>query len=166
MGMLTNPSVSMIVGLVERVSDLKNPEDIAKIDDDLGIEKSEFFHIIDDAELLDLVKVIDGNIQLTDFGRKFVNSGIQERKRLLNEKLKNIEPLKTAIQIIEKTPNKKMDKDKFLDAMKKFFYDVDRDLLFKIVVNWGRYAKLLGYSIDGDEIYIYKETWESLYSYE
>ncbi|MEM0448179.1 MAG: AAA-associated domain-containing protein, partial [Thermoplasmata archaeon] len=73
-------SVSKIVGLVERVSDLKGPEDLAQIDDDLGIEKSEFFNIIDDAERLVLVKVVEGNIQLTDFGKKFVNSGIKERK--------------------------------------------------------------------------------------
>lgn len=156
MSMLTNPSVSMIVGLVERVSDLKTPEDIAQIDDDLGIEKSEFFHIIDEAESLELVKVIDGNIQLTEFGKKFVNSGIQERKRLLSEKVSKVEPFKTALEILEKAPNKKMNKDKFLELMKKNFYSVDKDKLFKIIVNWGRYTKLIGYSIDSDEIYIFQ----------
>ncbi len=156
MGMITNPSVSMIVGLIERVSDLKTSEDIAQIDDDLGIEKSEFFHIIDDAESLELVKVIDGNIQLTDFGKKFVNSGIKDRKKLLGEKIKQIEPFKTALEILEKAQNKKMEKDKFLELMKKNFYTIDIDKLFKIIVNWGRYTKLIGYSIDTDEIYIYK----------
>ncbi|MGC8672580.1 MAG: AAA-associated domain-containing protein [Thermoplasmata archaeon] len=154
--MITNPSVSMIVGLIERVSDLKTSEDIAQIDDDLGIEKSEFFHIIDDAESLELVKVIDGNIQLTDFGKKFVNSGIKDRKKLLGEKIKQIEPFKTALEILEKAHNKKMEKDKFLELMKKNFYTIDLDKLFKIIVNWGRYTKLIGYSIDTDEIYIYK----------
>ncbi|MDP8012343.1 MAG: AAA-associated domain-containing protein [Thermoplasmata archaeon] len=156
MGIINNPSVSMIVGLVERVSDLKNPEDVAQIDDDLGMEKSEFFNIIDDAETLDLVKIVDGNIQLTDFGIKFANSGIQERKKLLAEKIKNIEPFKTAIEILEHKPNKKMNKEKFLEEMKKYFYSIDQDKLFKVIVNWGRYTKLIGYSIDNDEVYIYK----------
>ncbi|MGC8663107.1 MAG: AAA-associated domain-containing protein [Thermoplasmata archaeon] len=154
--MINNPSVSMIVGLVERVSDLKNPEDVAQIDDDLGIEKSEFFNIIDDAEALDLVKITEGNIELSEFGKKFVNSGIQERKRLLSEKIKDVDPFKTAIEILEETPNKKMNREKFLEIMKKYFYTINEEKLFKIIVNWGRYTKLIGYSIDSDEIYIYK----------
>ena len=100
MDLLETTSVSKIVGLVERVSDLKGPEDLAQIDDDLGIEKSEFFNIIDDAERLDLVKVVEGNIQLTDFGKKFVNSGIKERKVLLEKKLREFEPFKTLLKIL------------------------------------------------------------------
>ncbi|MEL9999299.1 MAG: AAA-associated domain-containing protein [Thermoplasmata archaeon] len=147
-------SVSKIVGLVERVSDLKGPEDLAQIDDDLGIEKSEFFNIIDDAERLDLVKVVEGNIQLTDFGKKFVNSGIKERKVLLEKKLREVEPFKTLLKILEYDPDKKMKKDKFIEIIKKNFYTSDPDRVFKVFINWGRYAKLVGYSIDSDDVYI------------
>ncbi|MEM1724851.1 MAG: AAA-associated domain-containing protein [Thermoplasmata archaeon] len=147
-------SVSKIVGLVERVSDLKGPEDLAQIDDDLCIEKSEFFNIIDDAERLDLVKVVEGNIQLTDFGKKFVNSGIKERKVLLEKKLREVEPFKTLLKILEYDPDKKMKKDKFIEIIKKNFYTSDPDRVFKVFINWGRYAKLVGYSIDSDDVYI------------
>ncbi|MEM0291235.1 MAG: AAA-associated domain-containing protein [Thermoplasmata archaeon] len=154
MDLLETTSVSKIVGLVERVSDLKGPEDLAQIDDDLGIEKSEFFNIIDDAERLDLVKVVEGNIQLTDFGKKFVNSGIKERKVLLEKKLREVEPFKTLLKILEYDPDKKMKKDKFIEIIKKNFYTSDPDRVFKVFINWGRYAKLVGYSIDSDDVYI------------
>ncbi len=157
MDLLETPSVSKIVGLVERVSDLKGPEDLAQIDDDLGIEKSEFFNIVDDAERLDLVKVVEGNIQLTDFGKKFVNSGIKERKVLLEKKLRDVEPFKTLLKVLEKDPDKKMKREKFLDIIRQNFYTVDPEKVFKVFVNWGRYAKLAGYSIDSDEVYIYGE---------
>ena len=154
MDLLETTSVSKIVGLVERVSDLKGPEDLAQIDDDLGIEKSEFFNIIDDAERLDLVKVVEGNIELTDFGKKFVNSGIKERKVLLEKKLREVEPFKTLLKILEYDPDKKMKKDKFIEIIKKNFYTSDQDRVFKVFINWGRYAKLVGYSIDSDDVYI------------
>ena len=154
MDLLETTSVSKIVGLVERVSDLKGPVDLAQIDDDLGIEKSEFFNIIDDAERLDLVKVVEGNIQLTDFGKKFVNSGIKERKVLLEKKLREVEPFKTLLKILEYDPDKKMKKDKFIEIIKKNFYTSDPDRVFKVFINWGRYAKLVGYSIDSDDVYI------------
>jgi len=158
MDLLETISVSKIVGLVERVSDLKGPEDLAQIDDDLGIEKSEFFNIVDDAERLDLVKVDEGNIQLTDFGKKFVNSGIKERKILLEQKLRNIEPFKTLLYLLEKDKDKKIKKDKFIELIKTHFYTTDPEKIFQVFVNWGRYAKLIGYSIDTDEVYIYGES--------
>ncbi|MGC8689207.1 MAG: AAA-associated domain-containing protein [Thermoplasmata archaeon] len=149
-------SVSKIVGLVERVSDLKGPEDLAQIDDDLGIEKSEFFNIVDDAERLDLVKVVEGNIQLTEFGKRFVNSGIRERKMLLEKKLREVEPFKTLLPILEKDQDNKIKKDKFIEIIKNNFYTMDPEKIFKVFVNWGRYSKLIGYSIDTDEVYIYR----------
>lgn len=157
MNLLETTSVSKIVGLVERVSDLRGPEDLAQIDDDLGIEKSEFFNIVDDAERLDLVRVVEGNIQLTDFGRKFVNSGIRERKILLEKKLRNVEPFKTLLAELERDRDKKIKKDVFMEIIKKNFYTADPEKIFRVFVNWGRYAKIIGYSIDSDEVYIYGE---------
>ncbi len=157
MDILETPSVSMIVGLVERVSDLKYPDDIAHLDDDLGVEKSTFFNLIDDAERLGLVKVVEGNIELTQDGLKFVNSGIKDRKIILREKIKKLEPFKSAVEILSKTPYGKMQLDYFMEIFKKKFYSYDLNNLFKVLVNWGRYVKLIGYSMDNTEIYLYKE---------
>ncbi|MFP3318776.1 MAG: AAA-associated domain-containing protein, partial [Thermoplasmata archaeon] len=103
-------------------------------------------------------KVVEGNIQLTDFGKKFVNSGIKERKILLEQKLRNIEPFKTLLYLLENDKDKKIKKDKFIELIKTHFYTTDPEKIFKVFVNWGRYAKLIGYSIDTDEVYIYVES--------
>ncbi len=157
MDILETPSVSMIVGLVERVSDLKYPDDIAHLDDDLGIEKSTFFNLIDDAERLGLVKVVEGNIELTTDGLKFVNSGIKDRKIILREKIEKLEPFKSAVEILRKSPEGKMQLDDFTEIFKRKFYSYNLNNLLRVLVNWGRYVKLIGYSMDNNEIYLYKE---------
>ena len=47
-----------------------------------------------------------------------------------------------------------MKKDIFIEIIKKNFYTSDPDRVFKVFINWGRYAKLVGYSIDSDDVYI------------
>jgi len=158
MDILETSSVSMIVGLVERVSDLKYPDDIAHLDDDLGVEKSTFFNLIDDAERLGLVKVNEGNIELTPDGLKFVNSGIKDRKIILREKIEKLEPFKTALEILRNSPEGKMQLDDFMEIFKKKFYSYDLNNLLRVLVNWGRYVKLIGYSMDSNEIYLYRES--------
>ncbi|MEM0447711.1 MAG: AAA-associated domain-containing protein, partial [Thermoplasmata archaeon] len=78
----------------------------------------------------------------------------KERKVLLEKKLREVEPFKTLLKILEYDPDKKMKKDKFIEIIKKNFYTSDPDRVFKVFINWGRYAKLVGYSIDSDDVYI------------
>ncbi|MGC8496445.1 MAG: AAA-associated domain-containing protein [Thermoplasmata archaeon] len=152
--MFETKSVSVIIGFIERVSTFTTPTDLAKLDDDLGMEKTKFFNIVDDAERLGLVQIVDGNISLTDLGQKFSNASIPERKVILKERIKYIEPFQTAILILSMDKDKKMDKNQFLEVMKERFYIENPEEMFDLLINWGRYTQLMGYNIDSNEVYL------------
>jgi NitT/TauT family transport system ATP-binding protein len=152
--MFETKSVSVIIGFIERVSTFTSPTDLAKLDDDLGMEKTKFFNIVDDAERLGLVQIVDGNISLTELGQKFSNASIPERKVILKERIKYIEPFQTAILILSMDKDKKMDKNQFLEVMKERFYIEDPEEIFNLLINWGRYTQILGYNIDNNELYL------------
>ncbi len=152
--MFETKSVSVIIGFIERVSTFSTPTDLAKLDDDLGMEKTKFFNIVDDAERLGLVQIVDGNISLTELGLKFSNASIPERKVILKEQIKYIEPFQTAILILSMDKDKKMDKNQFLEVMKERFYIENPESMFDLLINWGRYTQLMGYNIDSNEVYL------------
>jgi hypothetical protein len=56
--MLETTSVSVLIGFIERVSTFMTPTDLAQLDDDLGLEKTTFFNIVDDVEQLGLVQIV------------------------------------------------------------------------------------------------------------
>lgn len=152
--MFETKSVSVIIGFIERVSTFTTPPDLAKLDDDLGIEKTMFFNIVDDAERLGLIQIIDGNISLTELGQRFSNASIPDRKVILKERIRNLEPFQTAILILSMDKDKKMDKNQFLEVMKERFYIEDPEEMFNLLINWGRYTQTLGYNIDSNELYL------------
>ncbi|MEM0163023.1 MAG: AAA-associated domain-containing protein [Thermoplasmata archaeon] len=152
--MFETKSVSVIIGFIERVSTFTTPTDLAKLDDDLGMEKTKFFNIVDDAERLGLVQIVDGNISLTELGQKFSNASIPERKVILKELIKYIEPFQTGILILSMDKDKKMDKNQFLEVMKERFYIENPEQMFDLLINWGRYTQLMGYNIDSNEVYL------------
>lgn len=152
--MFETTSVTVIIGFIERVSTFTAPTDLAKLDDDLGMEKTKFFNIVDDVEQLGLVQIVDGNISLTELGQKFSNASIQLRKVILKELIKQIEPFQTAILILSMDKDKKMDKNQFLEVMKDRFYIEDPEKIFKLLINWGRYTQILGYNINNNELYL------------
>ncbi|MEM0161046.1 MAG: AAA-associated domain-containing protein, partial [Thermoplasmata archaeon] len=135
-------------------STFTTPTDLAKLDDDLGMEKTKFFNIVDDAERLGLVQIVDGNISLTELGQKFSNASIPERKVILKELIKYIEPFQTGILILSMDKDKKMDKNQFLEVMKERFYIENPEQMFDLLINWGRYTQLMGYNIDSNEVYL------------
>jgi NitT/TauT family transport system ATP-binding protein len=150
--MLETTSVSVLIGFIERVSTFMAPTDLARLDDDLGLEKTTFFNIVDDVEQLGLVQIVEGNISLTDLGQKLSNASIPTRKVILKELIKRIEPFQTAILILSMDKDKKMDKNQFLEVIKERFFVDDTEKIFELLINWGRYTQIFGYNIDNNEI--------------
>lgn len=141
-------SPSSLIGLLEILEDLDRPIDIAKLDDSLDEERTTLMNLLDDAESLRLVEVSNGDVSLTDIGRKFLKSSIGERKRTLKVLVKEVEPFHSLIEFYKSMNTKEVPKDEVGRFLVENFPAGDNDEIFNSIMNWGRYTKLLSYDSD------------------
>lgn len=85
-------SIDQVLGLLKVVNAFGGKIDIYKIDEEVEIDFDELSSAVNAAESLGLVKVVSGDVELTDLGRRLVASGIDEVKRELAERLAALRP--------------------------------------------------------------------------
>src|SRR5213593_4332517 len=90
--MLPNAGVNQVFGLLDLVKAYNGKTDVANLNIDLRVDIDELLPIIDTAEYLGLVTVQQGDISLTDLGRKALSAKMNERKKLLRDRLALLEP--------------------------------------------------------------------------
>ncbi|MCL4332125.1 MAG: AAA-associated domain-containing protein [Candidatus Thermoplasmatota archaeon] len=141
-----------IVGLLEILEDLGKPVDLAKLDDSLDEERATFMNLLEDTEALGLVHIVRGDIGLTDLGRSFMSSDIDGRRKIILNQIRNVEPFHSLINLVFSSGKKEISKEDLEVFIEDNFPSDDNEITFGIIVNWGRYSKLLDYDSDGETI--------------
>src|SRR2546430_4718624 len=80
--MLPTAGVNRVFGLLDLLRAYNGKTDVANVAIDLRIALDELLPIIDTAEYLGLVAVQQGDISVTDLGKKALNGKIPERKKI------------------------------------------------------------------------------------
>ena len=145
-------TIGEIIGLLEAVNDAGGVEDAARLAGDFDLELHEILPSIDGAELLGFAEVIDGNIELTLDAQKLLDMGIRERKKMIRDKVANVELIKELTHKLMASNGHKMKKADALDFLRKRISTADIESYFRILINWTRYAGLIGYNSDAEEI--------------
>ncbi len=145
-------TISEIIGLLEAVNDSGGIEDAARLAADFDLEIHEILPSIDGAELLGFVRVTDGNIELTDDARKLLDAGIRDRKKIIKDKVADVELIKELKSKLMMANGHRMGKGNALKFLQKRISTSDIESYFRIIINWTRYAGLIGYNSDSEEI--------------
>lgn len=151
---LPKATISEIIGLLEAVNDAGGVEDAALLAADFDLELDEILPSIDGAELLGFVVVSDGNIELTREAKELLDSGIQERKRIIRDKVAGVPIIKELTDRLLRSDDRRMSKEETLKIIRKRISTADIESYFKIIINWTRHAGLVGYDSDSEEIYL------------
>ena len=94
-----------------------------------------------------LVTVEQGDIALTETGRNLLNSRMQERKKILREKLRGLEPFVSVTRLLsERRELSRIDLGRFVSQ--KFAYVSDLQRQVRLIISWGVFAGLFRY--DGE----------------
>ncbi len=141
-------SPGSLIGLLEILEDLDRPVDIAKLDDSLDEERTTLMNLLDDAESLSLIAVTNGDVSLTEIGRKFLKASIGERKKTLKSLLREVEPFHSLIQYYQGLNTREVPRDDLGRFLIENFPAEDNQEIFNMLINWGRYTKLLSYDSD------------------
>lgn len=147
-------TISEIIGLLEAVNDAGGVEDAALLAADFDLELDEILPSIDGAELLGLVVTKDGNIKLTGDARKLLDAGIQDRKKIIRDKVAGVEIIKELRNELMGSDEHRMGKEDTLEFIQRRIPSDDTESYFRIIINWTRHAGLIGYNSDSEEIYL------------
>jgi NitT/TauT family transport system ATP-binding protein len=145
-------TISEIIGLLEAINDAGGMEHAAQLAADFNLELDELLPSTNAAELLGFVVVTDGNIELTGDAQKLINSGIRERKNIIKDKVTNVELIKELKNKLTYSSGYKMKKVDALDFLRARISTTDIESYFRILINWTRYAGLIGYNNDSEDI--------------
>ncbi len=147
------PSVSTNT-LAELVETLAEPPFDGKADLPLLAERAqmevdELFHAAETLQLLRFAELAEGDLKITDAGRRFAGAGVDERKAQFAQHLVTYVPLAAHIKhILDERPSHRAPLIRFKDELEDKMSEEDAETTLHTVINWARYAEVLAF--DGE----------------
>ena len=142
--MLPTAGVNRVFGLLDLLRAYNGKTDVATLTVDLRIALDELLPIIDTAEYMGLVVVQQGDISLTDIGKKALGGKIPERKKLVHDKLIGLEPFADVIRIIQdKKQLSRFELARFVST--KWGFTTDLPTIINVIISWGVFTGLFRY---------------------
>jgi NitT/TauT family transport system ATP-binding protein len=152
---LPQATVGQIIGLLEVLSDYRSKqEDLHELAQELQMDLDEFSPIVEATEILGFAEIVNGDIKLTSLGQQFVNADINERKLIFKDRLKRIKLFKELLKLLRKEELHSLDREIFVDELSTHLPPESADRVLRVAIDWGRFAELIGYSADAEEVYI------------
>jgi NitT/TauT family transport system ATP-binding protein len=148
-------SVGSITGLVELVNDLEGKADIYKLGEELLMDVEDLLPIVEACELLGFAEVKEGDLILTEAGKKFAEADVLERKEIFKTlAIEKVPFLKQIVKILQAKSNHMVPRSFFLDLLRKNLTPKEAERQLDTLIDWGRYAELFEYDDDKDELYL------------
>ena len=134
-------------GLLDLLRAYNGKTGVANLNLDLRVDIDELLPIVDTAEYMGFVNVQQGDISLTDLGRKALGAKMDERKKLLRDRLATLEPFSEVVKLLGREKEmSRLSIGRFVNQ--KFGYISDLHIAVNFLVSWGVFAGLFRY--DGE----------------
>lgn len=141
---ISKVTLGQIVGLIEAVDEIGGTADAATVSQEVDMDVDRLGPILNAGEFLGLVTVEDGDVHITDVGRKLLHANVQERKRIIREIIDDV-PLFRLVMDTARAAGRPLSRGEILDALSARVGSHQAQDLFKALVYWGRYVELLRY---------------------
>jgi NitT/TauT family transport system ATP-binding protein len=103
-------------------------------------------------QLLHFAVLEEGDIYLTEEGRRFVNADTEERKQLFATALTSYVPLARLIrQVLDERWNHRASAVRFRDELEDHMSPEYAEDTLRTIVAWGRYAELFSYGEEAEQ---------------
>ena len=112
----------------------------------LQMEVDDLFPVVETLQLLRFADTADGDIRLTEQGRRFVEADVDARKRLFGDHLLAYVPIANLIRrVLDERPTHRAPFSRFSEQLADFMSDEVAEKTFRMIINWGRYAEIFAY---------------------
>jgi NitT/TauT family transport system ATP-binding protein len=145
---LKHASVNLLAGLIEAVAaaPYNGHADLPDLAGKLHLKANEILHLGESLQLLRLAQLSEGDLTLTEAGKKFANLETDPRKTLLAGQLLAYVPLIGLIRrVLDERPSHTAPAARFRNELEDYMSEHNADETIKTVVSWGRYAELFSY---------------------
>jgi NitT/TauT family transport system ATP-binding protein len=144
---LPHVSTNDLAGLMETLfGDFEGKADLPELADDLTMEVDELFPLAETLQLFGLAEIASGDIRLTEIGRRFVESDVDQRKRIFGEQLLARVPIAALIRrVLDERPSHRAPYRRFAEELEDFMSEEAADETLSAVITWGRYAEVFAY---------------------
>src|ERR1700751_2514350 len=145
---LTHVSSNVLSGLIETLAapPYNGHADLPVLAGHLQLEADEIFHLGESLQLLRFAQLSEGDIVLTDAGKRFANLATDARKKLFAEHLVNYVPVMGLIRrVLDERPSHAAPAARFRNELEDYMSEDYADETLRTIVSWGRYAELFSY---------------------
>jgi hypothetical protein len=146
--------ISRVMGLLKVLDDVGARQDIFRLAREVNFELGEILQVIKAAEMLGFVETPGADVVLTATGGKLLKAKVNARKALLKEQLKKLPIFRAVVDSLERSEERRADQDAFLEIFALHLPAEDSESLLKTVIDWGRYAELVGYDPEERALYL------------
>jgi NitT/TauT family transport system ATP-binding protein len=145
---LSDVSTNLMAGLLETLAapPYQGRADLPPLGSALQLEADELLPIAETLQLLRFVDLAEGDIALTDAGRRFAQAGVDERKELFANYLIAYVPLAAHIRrVLESRPDHRAPFSRFSEELEDYMGSEQAAATLRAVLAWSRYAEAFTY---------------------
>lgn len=145
---LHHVSSNVLSGLIETLAGppYDGHADLPVLANHLQLEADEIFHLGESLQLLRFAQLSEGDLVLTDAGKRFAHLETDARKKLFAEHLLSYVPVMGLIRrVLDERPSHAAPAARFRNELEDYMSEDYAGETLKTVVSWGRYAELLAY---------------------
>jgi NitT/TauT family transport system ATP-binding protein len=145
---LPRVSINRLAGLMEALAGppYNGKADLPHIATTLQMEIDDLFPVAETLQLLRFADVAEGDIRLTEPGRRFVELDVDARKRLFADHLVTYVPICALIRrVLDERPSHRAPLSRFHGELEDFMSEDFAETTLRAVISWGRYAELFAY---------------------
>ena len=145
---------NLISGLLEALAGepYKGRADLPALAASLQYEADELLPLAETLQLLQLAVLEEGDIALTESGRRFVEGDTDERKQIFAQALSAQVPLVRMIrQVLDERWNHRASAVRFRDELEDHMSPDYAANTLRTVIGWGRYAELFSYDEEAEQ---------------
>jgi NitT/TauT family transport system ATP-binding protein len=146
--LLPRVSPNLMAGLMEAVAaePYKGHADLPALAGPLHMEIDDLFPVAETLQLLRFAELAEGDLRLTEAGRRFVDLDPDDRKRLFAQHLLAYVPLAGHIRrVLDERGAHRAPASRFRDELEDHMSEQFADQTLRSVTSWGRYAESFAY---------------------
>jgi len=153
-------STNLMAGLLETLSapPYHGRADLPALAAALQFEVDELLPLGETLQLLGFALLEEGDLILTDIGRKFADAETDDRKEIFGEQLRTHVQLVTAIRgVIDQRSNHRASAVRFRDELEDHMSPEYAEETLRAVISWGRYAEIFEYDEEAQQFGLEEE---------
>jgi NitT/TauT family transport system ATP-binding protein len=151
---LPHAPIGMVLGLLEHLRDAPGGrEDLYKLGGPLGYQLDDLLPVTEAAKRMGVVRIQNGDIELTAEGRAVVAAEEPERKRLVAERLRAL-PLIAAIHQALEGEGGRVGRGRFQERLQQEFSTSESERQLATALDWARYGEIFDFDPDSEEFFM------------